>query len=214
MTNHLLCTIIAADVAPSASVIEDILRTTDTVELHATFTSAPAPSWGRVWAPGADAAHALASNNLSWIAERARIADVVRILCVIRAASLAFSPAPLVGRWYESGSDRERVAILRSLSLLPRPQSYLPIALRGARSSREPVFRAVCLDNPYPAAFFPDAAFEAMVDDAVARHLLLARVIGLVDRERAQLAVARSAGRSLGGLASFAGREIMPESSQ
>ena len=62
---------------------------------------------------------------------------------------------------------RERQAVLRVLALLPEPARFLAIALDACRTSTQPVFEAIACENPYPAAYFPEASFNQMVLKAV-----------------------------------------------
>lgn len=108
-----------------------------------------------------------------------------------RAALLSALPAaeqvPLVEECYRHGELRERRAILRALPLLPAPERFVALAVDACRTHVEPVFEAICCDNPYPAACFPDASFFQMVLKALFIGVPLERVIGLGARTTPEL---------------------------
>ena len=66
--------------------------------------------------------------------------------------------------------------------------SQLPIALDACRSSTQPVFEAIACENPYPAAYFPEASFNQMALKAVFTGVALARILGLASRRTPELA--------------------------
>jgi hypothetical protein len=45
-----------------------------------------------------------------------------------------------------------------------------------------PVFEAIAHDNPYPAAYFPDAAFDQLVLKAIFLGVPVDRIVGLGER--------------------------------
>lgn len=89
---------------------------------------------------------------------------------------------------YRAGGMRERQAVLRTLALLPDPVRFLAIALDACRTSTQPVFEAIACENPYPAAYFPEASFNQMVLKAVFTEVALARILGLDARRTPELA--------------------------
>ena len=89
---------------------------------------------------------------------------------------------------HRAGALRERQAILRALALLPEPMRFLPIALDACRTSTQPVFEAIACENPYPAAYFPEASFNQMALKAVFTGVALARILGLAGRRTPELA--------------------------
>jgi hypothetical protein len=89
---------------------------------------------------------------------------------------------------YRAGALRERTALLRTLPLLPGPARFLAIALDACRTSTQPVFEAIACENPYPAAYFPDASFAQLAMKAVFTGVALARILGLVSRRTPELA--------------------------
>lgn len=89
---------------------------------------------------------------------------------------------------YRAGALRERTALLRVLAALPEPAALLPIALDACRASTQPVFEAIACENPYPAAYFPEASFNQLALKAVFTGVALARILDLESRRTAELA--------------------------
>ena len=96
--------------------------------------------------------------------------------------------APLVADLYRTGEVRERQALLKALSFLPDPARFVPVAVEAVRSSALAVLEAIACDNPYPAAFFPEPAFNQMVLKALFNEIPLRRVVGLGERRGEELA--------------------------
>ena len=89
---------------------------------------------------------------------------------------------------WRAGALRERQAVLRALPLVPDPARLLPIALDAGRASTQPVFEAIACENPYPAAYFPEASFNHLVLKAVFTEVPLARILDLDTRLSPELA--------------------------
>jgi hypothetical protein len=90
-------------------------------------------------------------------------------------------------RCFHAGTVEELVALYQALPLLPHPALLTPRAAEGVRSSMTPVFAAVALDNPYPAAHLADEAFNQMVLKCFFCGLDSARIVGLETRRNADL---------------------------
>lgn len=82
----------------------------------------------------------------------------------------------------------ESVALYQSLPLLPHPESFRTRASEGVRSNVTSVFNAVALNNPYPAEFLDDTAWNQMVLKAIFVGSPLHRIQGLDRRANADLA--------------------------
>jgi hypothetical protein len=77
--------------------------------------------------------------------------------------------------------------VLRCLALLPAPDRFVPLAVEACRSSIQPLFEAVACENPYPAAYFPEASFNQMVLKALFIGVALPRIRGLKGRVTGEL---------------------------
>jgi hypothetical protein len=80
------------------------------------------------------------------------------------------------------GQFDERRSLLRALPLLPRAHRFLDLALAGAKSPVPGIFEAIALDNPFPAAAFPDEALEGLVLRALVHGATVDRIQGLSSR--------------------------------
>lgn len=111
---------------------------------------------------------------------------------VLLAAALSGLPpaehAALVAELYRTGEVRERQALLKWLAFLPAPERFVAVAVDAVRSSALPVLEAIACDNPYPAAFFAEAAFNQMVLKALFNEIPLRRVFSLHERRGEELA--------------------------
>jgi len=111
----------------------------------------------------------------------------------------------LVAEVYRVGDIDERVAILRGLPYFPSPERFLAVAAEGVRANPSALVEAVACDNPYPCAYFDEAAWNQMVMKAVFCGFPLERVVGLRTRNNEALGAMaadyaserRSAGRSV-----------------
>jgi hypothetical protein len=93
----------------------------------------------------------------------------------------------LVREVYLKGDEREQVAVLRSLSLLPDPGRFLEIGTDGCRANVRDVFEAIACENPYPAAHFPEPAFNQLVLKAYFVGVPVLRILGLERRKTPEL---------------------------
>jgi hypothetical protein len=126
----------------------------------------------------------------TWSVARWGLDELGRALLVLAGLAHvdpAEQPAWIDGL-HRAGALRERQAVLRVLPLLPEPARFLPTALDACRTSTQPVFEAIACENPYPAAYFPEAAFNQMALKAVFTGVALARILGLASRRTPELA--------------------------
>jgi hypothetical protein len=113
--------------------------------------------------------------------------------------------AAFVREVFRKGDNHERVALLRSLCLLPQPERFLETAIEACRTHVQDVFEAIACDNPYPAAHFPDLNFQQLVMKALFTHASLLRVQGWRDRVTSEL---QRMARDFAAERSAAGREV------
>jgi hypothetical protein len=85
------------------------------------------------------------------------------------------------------GDNRERQAVLKSLSWLPEAQQFEAIAVEGCRSNVLTVFEAIACENPYPRLYFEDSAWNQLVLKAVFCGVALSRIDGLEKRTNSEL---------------------------
>ncbi len=81
----------------------------------------------------------------------------------------------------------ELIALYQSLPLLPYPEKFKLRAAEGVRSNMSSVFNAVALNNPYPAQYLDDLAWNQMVLKALFIGSPLQPIYGLESRNNLQL---------------------------
>jgi len=91
-------------------------------------------------------------------------------------------------RLFSAADVGEQVALYQSLPLLPYPERFVPRAEEGLRSSIDAVFNAVALENPFPADYFDEQAWNQLVLKAVFVGSPLHRIAGLDWRANPKLA--------------------------
>lgn len=89
---------------------------------------------------------------------------------------------------YETADVAESVALYQLLPLLPHREQFLSRATEGLRTNMTTVFNAVALNNPYPALYFEENAFNQMVLKSVFIGSPLHQIVGLDQRANAKLA--------------------------
>jgi len=89
---------------------------------------------------------------------------------------------------FEGGELGEQESLLRTLSFLPEPALYVPVAELGVRTNAQRLFAAIACENPYPARHFSAPAFNQMVLKAVFVEVSVRRIEGLDGRRTPELA--------------------------
>lgn len=89
---------------------------------------------------------------------------------------------------FMSAEMNEQVALYSALPLLAFPHDWTGRTAEGIRSNIGSVLEAIMLDNPYPAMYLPDPAWNQLVLKAFFTDKDVNRILGLDDRANAPLA--------------------------
>jgi hypothetical protein len=88
----------------------------------------------------------------------------------------------------ETAEVDEQVAVYAALPVLAHPQLLVPLAVNGLRTNITQVFDAIALDNPFPADYLDEAAWNQMILKAVFTGRPLHRIYGADARANPALA--------------------------
>jgi hypothetical protein len=91
-------------------------------------------------------------------------------------------------RLFETADMHEQQALYAALPLLPYQEALVDRAMEGLRTNIVSVFDAVALNNPYPAKYFDDRAWNQMVIKAIFLQRPLYQIQQADQRANQQLA--------------------------
>jgi len=154
------------------------------------------------------AAQALRSH---WHPEMWGTDEAARVMLVLATwTGNEESFAARVERQCITGELNEHVACLKGFAVFPAPSRLLKHAREAARSSNQAVFEAIACQNPYPADYFDEAAYNQMVIKVLFSGLPIGTIVGLHERRNDDLV------RMVGDLVSErrAARRPVPDSVQ
>lgn len=109
---------------------------------------------------------------------------------------------------FNTADIQELVSLYAALPLLPNPEDFTARTSEGIRTNMTVVFDTIALNNPYPAQYLNDEAWNQMVLKAVFIDRPLYKIYGFDKRRNAELA------RMLSDFAHerwAAGRKVPPE---
>jgi hypothetical protein len=89
---------------------------------------------------------------------------------------------------FDTADLGEQLALYKGFALFPFPEHLRSQAAEGIRTNMTSVFDAIALDNPYPADYLPEEAWNQMVLKAAFLDRPLYRIQGLDERANARLA--------------------------
>jgi hypothetical protein len=117
------------------------------------------------------------------------VADVARagMLLIALAALPADQHVAFATEIFRRGETAERVALLRSLALLPEPLRFIDLAAEACRSHVQDVLEALACENAYPESYMPELAFNQLIMKCMFVGIPLARVHGWESRVNAEL---------------------------
>ncbi|HHO59129.1 MAG TPA: hypothetical protein ENJ64_02720 [Thiotrichales bacterium] len=116
------------------------------------------------------------------------VADAGRLILLMSAILNAPQQTEnLITAYYRMGDEAEHIALIHGLIFFA-PADYLTtIALDAGRTNSLELLAALTLDNPYPASFYNEAAFNQMVLKGLFLGLAIERVVGIEQRANAEL---------------------------
>jgi hypothetical protein len=117
------------------------------------------------------------------------LADLARaaLLVAACAATPEAEHVTIATEAFRKGDNGERIALLRSLPLLPGPERFVPLAVEACRTHVVDVFAAIACDNPFPARYFPELNFNQLAIKTLFLDLPLPRVHDWRARVNAEL---------------------------
>ena len=161
----------------------------------------------RFYAAFAGAHRRLGDSPVSWGGKDWRRDELARAALILRAFEILLSDehVAFLRELYAKGDNREKAAILRALPLLPQAERFIELAVEAGRSNVLDVFEAITCENPWPASYCPEPAFNSLVIKALSLGVALSRIEGLATRITPELRrmagdfahARRAAGRSV-----------------
>ena len=130
----------------------------------------------------------LTRQGVDWPVTHWAMDDLARVTLLLLCAAVRPAHREAVETCYREGDNRERQAVLYALPLLPVPETFVELAVEACRTHVQPVFEAIACENPYPARYFPEPAFNQMALKAVFTGVALERIVGLRSRATEELA--------------------------
>lgn len=117
---------------------------------------------------------------------------VVQIARILLALSIPKEDSErflkILNTLFSTGEVSELVALYSALPLMSHPESLKTRAAEGIRTSMTVVYDAVALNNPYPADYLDEDAWNQMVLKAVFMERPLDKIYGIDNRANKQLA--------------------------
>jgi hypothetical protein len=113
-----------------------------------------------------------------------------------------------VHQLFETGDMHEQQALYAALPVMPYSEDLLIRAIDGCRTNMTLIFDAIALNNPYPAAHFPEANWNQLVLKSIFMQRPIYRIQHLDERRNRALAEIAS---DFAHERWAAGRPVMPE---
>jgi hypothetical protein len=118
-----------------------------------------------------------------WSSDQA--ARIALLLATWRGDEAGF--AMLIDGVCETADLGELVACIKGFAVFPAPERLYTRGREAIRSSVQPVFEAIACDNPYPADYLEDAAYNQMAVKGIFNDVPIERIVGLDERRNAAL---------------------------
>jgi hypothetical protein len=103
------------------------------------------------------------------------------------AATASHKLEEAVGAAYDDGDALEKLAVVRSLALLPKAERFTRIALDAGRSNEVDLVHALACNNPFAAEHYDELAWNKLYMKAAFIQLPLEQILGVRERGNAEL---------------------------
>ncbi|MCU4676155.1 EboA domain-containing protein [Catenovulum sp. 2E275] len=88
----------------------------------------------------------------------------------------------LLKNYYQYGDESEKCALLKSLSFIDHQGLAVQTAIKACRCNSLNEYSAIALNNPYPAAYFPELNFNQLVLKSLFMGLNIEQITDLTKR--------------------------------
>jgi hypothetical protein len=120
----------------------------------------------------------------NWTVDRA-----TRILFILYLPTEdAENHVSILSKVFQTAEVNELVALYSALPLLPFPEKYVYQCTEGIRTNIAPVFEAVALNNPFPAEFLDENAWNQLFLKAIFTGKKIYKIQGIKQRANSTLA--------------------------
>ena len=185
--NNLLKAIIKANLSAEGMAWLETPNTTDTI--GKIFVMAPRKTGKTIIKLSAAQEEALSIAKISYMASW----TIDRLCRVWLLATVATDDQDklyaTLDRLFLSAEMNEAVALYSALPFLPFPEIWIKRCAEGIRSNIGPVLEAIMENNPYPAQYLDEAAWNQLVLKAFFTDKNINRIVGLDDRANLDLAL-------------------------
>jgi len=114
--------------------------------------------------------------------------SAARVALLLKALSLQPErQEAIVANAYQMGDEAEKTALIAGIALYADDDSYKELAQDSGRTNSLLLFCALASNNPYPAAYYNEAAFNQLVLKALFMGVNTDQIIGLEKRVNKEL---------------------------
>jgi hypothetical protein len=120
----------------------------------------------------------------NWTVDRAS-----RVLFLLYLPTeVASNHLKILNTLFQTAEVNELVALYSALPLLPFPDQYVEHCAEGIRTNMSVVFEAVALNNPFPAEYLSENAWNQLFLKAIFTGRKVIKIQGIAERANANLA--------------------------
>ncbi|MEX2574313.1 MAG: EboA domain-containing protein [Balneolaceae bacterium] len=171
------------------SVYNSIRKGAEDWKIFSSFSAVPGYTGKNRLNPGENEKSEARNLRRGWLPDRWQADQLGRTLLVLGMAENNLKNfGDRLENLFVSSDLGEAVALYQSLPVLPQPLDLQARAAEGLRHNITTVFNAVALDNPYPADYLEDDAWNQMILKALFVDSPLYRIQGLEKRANPDLA--------------------------